>query len=114
VRPCEECIHRRHSPAVQSEAGKSLRLDSANTDLRTTERREQNLALRELPVVGVRGPFSKAELEDYGLRNVIVSGDPALLLHEPLDCQSVRSVRATWARMATGEDQAQALVGNLT
>ena len=40
--------------------------------------------LCELPVIGVRGPQSKAELEAYGLHNVIVSGDPALLLHEPL------------------------------
>jgi polysaccharide pyruvyl transferase WcaK-like protein len=43
--------------------------------------------LGELPIVGVRGPLSKAELEDYGLRNVIVSGDPAVLLHEPLNVE---------------------------
>lgn len=40
--------------------------------------------LCELPIIGVRGPQSKAELDGYGLRNVVVSGDPALLLHEPL------------------------------
>jgi len=41
--------------------------------------------LGELPIVGVRGPHSKAELEDYGLRNVVVSGDPALLLHKQFE-----------------------------
>jgi len=53
--------------------------------------------LGELPVVGVRGPLSKAELEDYGLRNVIVSGDPALLLHEPLSPRASSSDRLTIA-----------------
>jgi polysaccharide pyruvyl transferase WcaK-like protein len=38
----------------------------------------------ELPVVGVRGPLSKAILEDAGARNVVVSGDPAVLFHSPL------------------------------
>jgi polysaccharide pyruvyl transferase WcaK-like protein len=53
--------------------------------------------LGELPVVGVRGPLSKAELEDYGLRNVIISGDPALLLHEPLNGQKIPKDRLTVA-----------------
>jgi hypothetical protein len=47
-------------------------------------RREWVDLLRELPVVGVRGPYSRCELEDAGLTNVIVSGDLAVLLHEPL------------------------------
>ncbi len=53
--------------------------------------------LGELPVVGVRGPLSKAELEDCGLRNVIVSGDPALLLHEPLKPRKISGDRLTIA-----------------
>ncbi len=47
-------------------------------------RKEWVHALRELPVVGVRGPDSKAALEEAGLSNVVVCGDPAVLLHEPL------------------------------
>jgi polysaccharide pyruvyl transferase WcaK-like protein len=53
--------------------------------------------LDELPVVGVRGPLSKAELDDYGLRNVIISGDPALLLHEPLTRRESSADRLTIA-----------------
>ena len=37
--------------------------------------------LGELPVVGVRGPRSKALLDEAGFPNVIVSGDPALALY---------------------------------
>jgi polysaccharide pyruvyl transferase WcaK-like protein len=63
-----------------------------------SDRRQQWAELLgELPVVGVRGPLSKAELEDYGLRNVIVSGDPALLLHEPLKPRKISGDRLTIA-----------------
>lgn len=41
-------------------------------------------ALAELPIVGVRGPRSKQLLEEAGARNVVVSGDPAVMLHRPL------------------------------
>jgi hypothetical protein len=44
-------------------------------------RKEWAPLLSELPVVGVRGPQSQTLLEDVGLRNVIVCGDPAVLLH---------------------------------
>lgn len=39
--------------------------------------------LSELPVVGVRGPLSKALLDDAGARNVVVCGDPAVSFHAP-------------------------------
>jgi hypothetical protein len=46
------------------------------------DRREDWIALfEELPVVGVRGPYSKAHLEEAGGRNVVVCGDPAVMLH---------------------------------
>jgi hypothetical protein len=38
--------------------------------------------LGELPVVGVRGPRSKALLDDAGFADVMVTGDPALALYE--------------------------------
>jgi len=38
-------------------------------------------AMAELPLAGVRGPISKALLEDAGARNVVVCGDPAVALH---------------------------------
>jgi polysaccharide pyruvyl transferase WcaK-like protein len=38
-------------------------------------------ALADLPVVGVRGPRSKQLLDEAGATNVIVSGDPAVMLH---------------------------------
>lgn len=60
-------------------------------------RKQWAALLGELPVVGVRGPLSKAELEDCGLRNVIVSGDPALLLHEPLSHRKMSGDRLTIA-----------------
>lgn len=41
-------------------------------------------ALAELPVVGVRGPRSKQLLDEAGATNVIVSGDPAVMLHQPM------------------------------
>ena len=40
-------------------------------------------ALEHLPEIGVRGPNSKRLLEEAGLRNVIVTGDPALALRRP-------------------------------
>ena len=53
--------------------------------------------LGELPVIGVRGPLSKAELDGCGLRNIVISGDPALLLHEPLNPQKSSRDRLTIA-----------------
>jgi hypothetical protein len=44
-------------------------------------RKEWVRLFEELPVVGVRGPNSKAHLEEAGARNVVVCGDPASLLH---------------------------------
>ncbi len=40
-------------------------------------------ALKELPVVGVRGPISERLLREAGLTNHRVVGDPALILEEP-------------------------------
>ena len=62
----------------------------AHPDLWTREpgwvdrRREWVSLLAELPVVGVRGPTSKALLEEAGATNVVISGDPAVALHRPL------------------------------
>jgi polysaccharide pyruvyl transferase WcaK-like protein len=47
------------------------------------KRREWVSLLAELPVVGVRGPTSKALLEEAGATNVVISGDPAAALHRP-------------------------------
>ena len=44
-------------------------------------RREWVDLLEELPIVGVRGPLSKASLEEVGARNVVVCGDPAVSYH---------------------------------
>jgi polysaccharide pyruvyl transferase WcaK-like protein len=44
--------------------------------------------LNDLPVIGVRGPLSKGLLDEVGVRNVIVSGDPAVLFHSALAGQS--------------------------
>jgi polysaccharide pyruvyl transferase WcaK-like protein len=44
-------------------------------------RKEWVSAFAELPVVGVRGPISKALLEDAGATNVTVCGDPAVAFH---------------------------------
>jgi hypothetical protein len=41
-------------------------------------------ALRELPSIGVRGPRSLQLLRDAGLRNVRLTGDPALAMHRGL------------------------------
>jgi polysaccharide pyruvyl transferase WcaK-like protein len=41
-------------------------------------------ALSELPMVGVRGPESECLLREAGLSNVMVTGDPCVLLHKPL------------------------------
>ena len=46
-------------------------------------RREWVSVLAELPVVGVRGPISKALLDEAGARNVLISGDPAVAFHRP-------------------------------
>jgi hypothetical protein len=44
-------------------------------------RKEWVATMAELPLAGVRGPISKALLEDAGARNVVVCGDPAVALH---------------------------------
>jgi hypothetical protein len=44
-------------------------------------RKDWVAVLNELPVVGVRGPHSKALLDEAGARNVVVSGDPAVAFH---------------------------------
>ena len=41
-------------------------------------------ALADLPEVGVRGPLSKALLDEAGVRNVSVTGDPALIFYRGL------------------------------
>lgn len=41
--------------------------------------------LNDLPIIGVRGPLSKSLLEEAGARNVVVSGDPAVQFHSPLE-----------------------------
>jgi polysaccharide pyruvyl transferase WcaK-like protein len=38
-------------------------------------------ALADLPEVGVRGPLSRSLLEEAGIRNVSVTGDPALIFY---------------------------------
>lgn len=50
--------------------------------------------LADLPEVGVRGPQSKRLLDEAGVRNVTVTGDPALLFH--------RSRRSTVPRKSIG------------
>lgn len=50
------------------------------------DRRKEWVALLEdLPLVGVRGPLSKAWLEEAGAKNVVVCGDPAVRFHVPLE-----------------------------
>jgi len=44
-------------------------------------RSEWREALADLPEVGVRGPLSKHLLDEAGVRNVSVTGDPALIFH---------------------------------
>ena len=48
-------------------------------------------ALADLPEVGVRGPLSKRLLDEAGFRNVVVTGDPALVFHR--DAGAVPSAR---------------------
>ncbi len=53
------------------------------------DRRKEWVALLEdLPLVGVRGPMSKAWLEEAGAKNVVVCGDPAVRFHVPLKSSS--------------------------
>ncbi len=44
-------------------------------------RKEWAEVLNTLPVIGVRGPQSKALLEDAGACNVVIAGDPAVAFH---------------------------------
>ena len=53
-------------------------------------RKEWVDALEELPVVRVRGPLSKCQLDDAGARNVVVCGDPAVLFHAPYAIRPMR------------------------
>jgi hypothetical protein len=56
----------------------------------TDRRKEWVAALAELPVVGVRGPLSKAQLDDAGAHNVVVCADPAVALHASYATRSKR------------------------
>jgi hypothetical protein len=47
-------------------------------------RREWAELIQDLPIIGVRGPLSKRLLIESGVRNVVVSGDPAVLFHSSL------------------------------
>ena len=49
--------------------------------------------LAELPIVGVRGPLSKAYLEEAGARNVVVCGDPAVSYHSQYANREVTTPR---------------------
>jgi hypothetical protein len=53
----------------------------------TNRLKEWAAVLAELPVAGVRGPMSKALLDDAGARNVVVCGDPAVSFHRPYSNQ---------------------------
>ena len=53
-------------------------------------RKEWATLFEELPVVGVRGPYSKGYLEEVGARNVVVCGDPAVMLHKRYAGQPLR------------------------
>ena len=44
-------------------------------------RKEWVSVLAELPIVGVRGPYSKDLLTDAGATNVVACGDPGILFH---------------------------------
>jgi hypothetical protein len=46
--------------------------------------REWVEATSDLPIIGVRGPISKQFLDAAGARNVSITGDPAVWLHQPL------------------------------
>lgn len=54
------------------------------------KRQEWAAALAELPVIGVRGPYSQGLLQEVGLGNVVVCGDPAIAFHEPIIGSAVR------------------------
>lgn len=47
----------------------------------TDSRREWASVLQDLPTIGVRGPLSKDLLEEVGLTNVVIAGDPAARYH---------------------------------
>jgi len=46
--------------------------------------REWVEATSDLPILGVRGPFSKQFLDAAGAHNVSITGDPTVWLHQPL------------------------------
>jgi polysaccharide pyruvyl transferase WcaK-like protein len=54
-------------------------------------RAEWKAALSDLPLIGVRGPLSKALLDDAGFRNVVVTGDPALSFRRSVAAPPVRN-----------------------
>jgi Polysaccharide pyruvyl transferase len=64
---------------------------STREDGWTDLRKEWVSALAELPVVGVRGPASKALLDEAGARNVVVCGDPAVSFHAPYAAKALPS-----------------------
>jgi len=79
--------------AVRTQTGRPVALFGTgvvNPSLWTSEpgwvdtRKKWVALLDELPVVGVRGPLSKALLEEAGAKGVTVSGDPVVALHSPL------------------------------
>jgi Polysaccharide pyruvyl transferase len=53
-------------------------------------RREWVAFCDDLEKVGVRGPLSKALLEEAGARNVEIVGDPVVMLHQPLAVTNAR------------------------
>lgn len=57
-------------------------------------RKEWVDVLAELPVAGVRGPLSKALLDEAGARNVVICGDPAVAFHAAYANQNVAVRRA--------------------
>jgi hypothetical protein len=61
-------------------------------------RREWVEAFSELPIVGVRGPISKALLQEAGSTNVEVVGDAALLMRPSTDVPSPRFERVDGPR----------------
>ena len=67
--------------------------------------------LAELPVVGVRGPMSKAYLEEVGVKNVEVAGDPAIRLHRRLS-QPKQAGAGAWRIAINGGDISPACWGD--
>lgn len=57
-------------------------------------RREWVDVLAELPVVGVRGPLSKALLDEAGARNIVVCGDPGVAFHVAYANKTIAPPRA--------------------